>query len=115
MEVFGNSVLEKGCRLFTFRADMGGIIGALPLYEVLKAYSGHIKVVTGLHEELELQIDSTDASLAGDDAWYERCDNIYVITGDHEGEEAVFTWHPGEPLGQLKDGLTEMTAVKIKR
>lgn len=46
-----------------------------------------------------------------------RVDWVTVILGPHKGFEgdAVWTWHPGPPLGTLKAGRSAMTAVKLER
>lgn len=41
------------------------------------------------------------------------CGKIYFIVGMHKDEQAVFTWHPGQPLGRLEDEIGPGTAVKL--
>ncbi len=103
-EVIRHKNVAEGCRCFVFDCKMGGLIGAIPF---LRAYSERLPVMVrqGRHGQ-ELW---TPANVETG----ENQDRIYVIIGMHLGSEAVFTWHPGQPLGRLEDGIGPWTAVKI--
>jgi hypothetical protein len=104
--------VRRGCKCYKFAYDMGGRLGAIPFKDAFAKY-GEVSVRTGKHgTELYIVGDSSDVD--GRDE-----NTIYVIVGKHTnrktGEEldAVFTWHPGEPMPTLEDGITNETAVKV--
>jgi hypothetical protein len=105
-EVENHPDVNPGCFLFRFSHEVGGVLGALP-FSHLYCRGAEIKVQQGAHG-LELVTEKRD--------WQSesvKCNQIYVICGHHAGEFAVFTWHPGEPLGTLDKGICARTAVKL--
>lgn len=103
--------VRKGCRCYRFNYDMGGRIGIIRFRDAYAKGFG-VGVRQGKHG-LELHISGSDQ-----DAENYNPHEIYLIVGTHRcedgtSEEALFTWHPGEPLPSLEDGIFEDTAVKI--
>jgi hypothetical protein len=84
--------------------ELCGRIGAISLREALDS-GNSVKVRNGLHGN-ELYMTAVGE--------LPMTDNIYVIIGDFMGEQVIYTWHPGEPLGAYEDPLSDMTGVKIE-
>lgn len=104
--------LRKGCECYRFFYKMGGRLGAIPFRDAMDKY-GKVNIRTGRHGP-ELYVTGEVGDVVNRDE-----DDIYVIVGKHtirdtdEQVDAVFTWHPGEPMPTLEDGITEETAVKV--
>lgn len=103
-------VSEK-CEAYVFQHDMGGRVGAVPFSEAM-AMAGCVNLRNGNHGP-ELYILGSPEDVEDQDP-----NMIFVIIGQHKcengaTERAVFTWHPGQPLPPLEDGITEDTAVKV--
>ena len=98
-----------GAVAYGFKDDMsiGGFLGAISL-ENAKNIGLEIEAREGVHgpelhakinRELRMPVIPTD--------------EFTVIIGEFEGEQAVFTWHPGAPLSPGVDINNPMTAVKL--
>ena len=98
---------QPGSRYFTVPApNIGGRLGAVSLF---KAEELGLKVEErmGKHgPELFINRPVEEAEML-------PCTFITVITGEHDGQEILFTWHPGGVLGTLAHGRTPQTAVKL--
>ena len=89
--------------------ELKGKVGAIPFGDAQDL--GTIKVREGDHG---LELFLTPSTLVRSDfADSFDADEIYFIIGDFEGETALFTWHPGPPLGRLEDGINTVTRVKL--
>ncbi len=104
-EVYDRHV-RQGCKCYKFTYDMGGILGAIQFKDAIAKYE-KVYARNGRHG-IELFVKDDSADLTGIQE-----DDIYVIVGNHNGVEAVFTWHPGKPLPSVDDGITAETAVKV--
>lgn len=95
------------CICYKFQYPMGGVIGAIPFSEAIK--HGPVFVREGKH--------GTELYMVGDadTVANHNPDDIYAIIGWESGIEALFTWHPGEPLGTIDDGIWHDTGVKVDR
>jgi hypothetical protein len=100
--------VAEGCVCFyVFAPQLEGRLGAIPLKDAL-ARGLPIKLRDGAHGP-ELYVDRLEEEAP------EEEDAVYIILGEHHGKPAVFTWHPGPPLGTLQNGLDEFTAVKTHK
>lgn len=104
-------VVRAGCELYQFHGCSGDCtLGAIPL-ELAMRHELKITVEDGVHgKELVVSGKQAENVVGSHPVWI-----ISVIVGEFEGERAVFTWHPGQPLGALEDGLSPSTAVKLRR
>jgi len=108
-----NLIRKPGCMYYMFVADIGGKLGAIELKQA-ETMGINIEMRTGQHgPELYFDIPAEEAPMV-------PTDNIYVIIGptsEYPGVSTdvgvVYTWHPGRPMGVLKDGRNEHTAVKL--
>lgn len=99
--------VAAGCACYCIEApQLGGRLGAIPLTAALE-----------LGETIWLREGEHGTELYVDDHYIESqaaaCDRIYVIVGIFKDQPAVFTWHPGAPLGAVKGGINKFTAVKL--
>lgn len=92
-----------------FLSELGGRVAAVPFEDAFAMYPGEIKVRNGEHG-LELYIDQDIHDAKEIDA--DDGELISFIVGIEDGEEVLFTWHPGHVLRPLSDGIGEDTAVK---
>ena len=108
-----NKFVSKGCVGYTFTApELGGRKGALPLLDVASlGLEQFVREGEGPHGP-QLEISRSDIPC---EVWerFGPAENITVIVGEYEGEEAVFTWHPGQPLKPYTGERESMTAVKV--
>jgi hypothetical protein len=94
-----------GLVIYQFQDEsIGGVLGAVPFFY---AYKNKWKIVIrdGVHGQELFSPDHPEENTS--------TDLICVIVGIHEGELAVFTWHPGRPLEPLSKGIQPDTAVKL--
>lgn len=105
---FFSDAVSKGCRCFVkYIAAARGRLKAITLRTALDE-GMEVHTREGAHGP-ELFVDVPPEECKG-----LSCNSIYVILGDHEGEEVVYTWHPGPPLKTYdKWTLTADTAVKL--
>lgn len=87
--------------------EFGAVICAVPLWEAIER-GCTVKVRIGLHGQYELFADRHRK--------FDRTstNEVYIIVGQHSGLDAVFTWHPGEPLKTTAQGVCNDTAVKLE-
>jgi len=98
------SVLSGDVKLYSVNApEILGSINAMALTDI--RVIENIRVRKGLHG-LELHIP--EPSIVDQPCKLQKCETIYFIVGNFQGEEALFTWHPGPPLAVLNP----LTAVK---
>ncbi len=106
----GQKHVADGCTAYGFVSiAAGGKLGAIPLKDAV-GWSADIKIRQGVGKHgPELYLD-----VPAKDAYMPETTHFTVILGDHEGQQVVFTWHPGDPLPPF-DGvtLTKWTAVKV--
>jgi len=97
------------CKYYKVHApEVKGRLGAVSLAEA-ESMGWDVKERDGSHGlELYRDVDVQDAEMPS-------CDDITIIVGPDEGsmESIIWTWHPGLPLGSLKDGRTPDTGVKV--
>ena len=108
-EVSHESV-EAPCVAYRFHdRSLGGEMGAVSLCRALVASEG-VVVRQGEHGPELVAVEPRVQLLQ---LRYEGY--VWVVVGECEGEQAVFTWHPGEPLKPYSpDGpLTARTGVKL--
>ena len=92
-----DAVRQEDCRYFrlapeTFaRAFPDATLGAVPLCDLSEDLRAKVEAHEGAHGP-ELRIDR---GLVGD---LSRPSDAWLIIGDHEGSQVIFTAHPGAPL-----------------
>jgi hypothetical protein len=99
VEVFDTPQV-KGATCFIFDAPeaMRPTLGALPLLDVIAmGYIDSIATRDGIHGK--------ELYLPGGDDLVQPAKDICVIVGEFQGEQAVFTWHPGKPLAPYNPEL----------
>ena len=103
------SNVMNGAVAYGFKDDMsiGGTLGAIPLSKA-RMLGLAIEERDGVHGR-ELVGSSRIGVTIPPQFTYE----FTVIIGEFEGEQAVFTWHPGEPLAPGVDLDNPQTAVKL--
>ena len=100
------SVLSGEVKLYSVNApEILGSINAMALTDI--RVIENIRVRKGLHG-FELYIPANEPGIVDQPDKLQKCETIYFIVGSFQGEEALFTWHPGPPLAVLNP----LTAVK---
>jgi hypothetical protein len=101
---------DPKCRYYVFAVpeDMDARLGAIPLRLALAM--GHKVCLREGDHGYELYLDQPAGKMP-------PVNFCTAIVGTWEGETALFTWHPGEPLRPLKDSngavtICDETAVK---
>lgn len=95
--------LELYCA--TVPDEFGGVISAMRLEDVL--YEGHeVKVKAGEHGYELRAVPSGRLKRM-------PTNEVYFVVGWSGGERALYTWHPGPPLGDIRHGVNDDTGVKI--
>ena len=99
-------VAQEGVRYFRARIPgLGGRLGAIPYSEAV-AKNLTIRERVGKHgAELFLNRAPNLKNM-------KPVDYATFIVGKEKGKDVLFTWHPGMPLGTMKDGINPFTAVK---
>ena len=87
--------------VYQFQNRMGAIS-----YEYASRRNWEILERIGVHGHPELWSLDVGRHVRG------SCSNLYFIVGNHQGEQALFTWHPGQPLVPGVDRTNPLTAVK---
>ena len=110
IELFVSDAVSQDCVCFSAAVTgLGGIVKATTLKDALE-YGYDVELRNGDHG-YELFIDQEDGEGFGIGT------NIaYFIIGESEGQDALFTWHPGEPLEPLSGQwgpFRDTTAVKL--
>ena len=99
-----------GCRYISYPCpqSMGARLGAVALATVTDIDS--VKVRLGAHGyEMYLDVPRVEAEMP-------KATTVTIILGPDETgalTEIVWTWHPGEPLGNAKPGIGPNSGVKV--
>jgi hypothetical protein len=105
------SNVMDGAVAFGFNdSSIGGVEAAMPLSFVLENWPwAIIEERDGVHgRELFGKLPSHKSPICP-----RATSQFTVIIGEHEGEQAVFTWHPGLPLAPGTNRDNPNTAVKL--
>lgn len=99
-------VAQEGVRYFRARIPgLGGRLGAVPYNEAI-AQKLTVSERAGKHgAELFINRAPNIKSMR-------PVDYATFIVGKENGKDVLFTWHPGLPLGTMKNGINPFTAVK---
>ena len=104
-EITDHPAIAPGCRLFRASIpEIEGRVECFPYRTVMDA-GAVVKVRDGEHGPELYTVDYKANSYF--------TDGIYFIVGSYGDEVALYTWHPGEPLARLSDGVNDLTGVKV--
>ena len=107
-----DAVRQPGCRYFVLDGDAFAVafpratLGAVPYSSLTDAQRTNVYRANGAHG-VELRIDTLAPGRPAE-AW--------VIIGDHDGDQVIFTVHPGRVMLPCPDGQLDSTqpyAVKL--
>lgn len=104
--VYECSAVSDGVDAYWCKAnELKPRLGAVELGHCIETRQA-VHVREGSHgTELYLDVPPKDCNMPA-------TDYITILVGDCAGERAVFTWHPGQPLPPVSEGLKWNTAVK---